>query len=51
MARRLLYANLHNDKAALDEVKNLLGEIHGAWVDIGKQGGATGAAAENPGPA
>jgi flagellar protein FliS len=37
MARRLLHANLHNDTAALDEVLNLLGEIHGAWVDIGKQ--------------
>jgi flagellar protein FliS len=45
MARRLLHANLHNDKAALDEVLNLLNEIHGAWVDIGKQVGATGAAA------
>jgi flagellar protein FliS len=40
MARRLLHANLHNDKAALDEVLNLLTEIHGAWVQIGdaKQG-------------
>ena len=37
MAQRLLYANLHNNTAALDEVLNLLGEIHGAWVDIGKQ--------------
>jgi flagellar protein FliS len=37
MARRLLHANLHNDTAALEEVLNLLGEIHGAWVDIGKQ--------------
>ena len=37
MAQRLLYANLHNDTAALDEVLHLLGEIHGAWVDIGKQ--------------
>jgi flagellar protein FliS len=45
MARRLLYANLHNDKAALDEVQNLLNEIHGAWVDIGKQTDATNDAA------
>jgi flagellar protein FliS len=37
MARRLLHANLHNDKAAVNEVLNLLNEIHGAWVDIGKQ--------------
>lgn len=35
MARRLLHANLNNDKAALDEVLNLLSEIHGAWVSIG----------------
>jgi flagellar protein FliS len=45
MARRLLHANLHNDKAALDEVLNLLNEIHGAWMEIGKQAGATGDAA------
>jgi flagellar protein FliS len=37
MSRRLLYANLHNDTAALDEVLKLLDEIHGAWMDIGKQ--------------
>jgi flagellar protein FliS len=42
MARRLLYANLHNDGAALDEVQNLLNEIHGAWIDIGDQTGAVG---------
>ncbi|GHU07178.1 flagellar protein FliS [Betaproteobacteria bacterium] len=41
MARRLMHANLNNDTAALDEVLNLLTEIHGAWVDIGK-------AVENP---
>ena len=35
MARRLLHANLNNDKAALDEVLTLLDEIHGAWVSIG----------------
>jgi flagellar protein FliS len=48
MARRLLYANLHNDKAALDEVQNLLNEIHGAWVDIGKQAETTDDTAGNP---
>lgn len=37
MARRLLHANLHNDKAALNEVLDLLSEIHGAWVAIGNQ--------------
>lgn len=35
MARRLLHANMRNDKAALDEVLNLLSEIHGAWAAIG----------------
>jgi flagellar protein FliS len=35
MARRLLHANMRNDKAALDEVLNLLSEIHSAWVTIG----------------
>jgi flagellar protein FliS len=42
MARRLLHANLHNDTAALDEVRRLLNEIHDAWVAIGKQTGASG---------
>lgn len=37
MARRLLHANLHNDLAALDEVSQLLGEIHSAWIEIGEQ--------------
>lgn len=34
MAQRLLWANLKNDPAALDEVLHLLGEIHSAWVEI-----------------
>lgn len=34
MAQRLLWANMKNDPAALDEVMNLLGEIHGAWAEI-----------------
>jgi len=37
MARRLLHANLHNDKAALDEVLKLLAEIHSAWITIGNR--------------
>ena len=36
MARRLLYANVNNDIAALDEVFSLLSEIHSAWVEIGE---------------
>ena len=35
MARRLLHANLNDDKAALDEVLGLLTEIHEAWIAIG----------------
>ena len=34
MTQRLLWGNLKNDPAALDEVMHLLGEIHGAWVEI-----------------
>lgn len=34
MAQRLLWANLKNDAAALDEVLQLLGELHGAWIEI-----------------
>jgi len=35
MSRRLLLASLRNDRAGLDEVARLLGELRGAWVDIG----------------
>ncbi len=34
MAQRLLWANLKNDPAALDEVTSLISEIHGAWAQI-----------------
>lgn len=34
MAQRLLWANLKNDPAALDEVMSLLGELHSAWAEI-----------------
>ncbi len=34
MMRRLLEANLHNDKAILDEVESLLREIKEAWDAI-----------------
>lgn len=34
MCSRLLYANLQNNVAALDEVARLLGEIKGAWEEI-----------------
>ena len=34
MVQRLLWANLKNDAATLDEVVELLGELHGAWIQI-----------------
>lgn len=34
MCKRLLIANLRNDKVVLDEVAYLLSEIHEAWVAI-----------------
>ena len=34
MCNRLLFANLKNIEAALDEVSRLLGEIKGAWEEI-----------------
>jgi flagellar protein FliS len=37
MVVRLLQANLKSDLAALDEVSSLLGEIHGAWIEIREQ--------------
>ena len=42
IVQRLLWANLKNDEAALDECLNLLGEIHSAWAEIapGKQAAA-----------
>lgn len=42
IAARLLWANLKNDVAALDEALHLLGEIHSAWTEItpGKRAGS-----------
>jgi flagellar protein FliS len=34
MSRRLLWANLHDDTAAIDEVASLLREIRSAWDSI-----------------
>ena len=36
MCTRLLLANLRNDPVVLDEVSGLLGELRGAWAEIGK---------------
>jgi flagellar protein FliS len=47
LSMRLLQANLRNDRAALDEVERLLGELRGAWARIDPQGRpAVDAAAE-----
>ena len=35
MAQRLLFANLKNSMAALDEVSGLLGSLRDAWAQIG----------------
>lgn len=37
MGNRLLHANLHNDLGAVNEVSQLLAEIHSAWAEIGAQ--------------
>jgi len=37
LSARLLYANVHNNTAALDEVSHLLMELKGAWEEIGKK--------------
>ena len=35
MTQRLLYANLHNSRPAMDEVTQLLTDLKGAWEAIG----------------
>jgi flagellar protein FliS len=40
MLNRLLAANLHNDVALIDEVSRLLGELRGAWAQIGQRSAA-----------
>ncbi len=35
MCDRLFYANVNNSTATLEEVSGLLGEIKGAWAEIG----------------
>lgn len=42
MCERLLWANVKNDRGAIDEVRGLLGEIHEAWKAIEPKNGAEG---------
>lgn len=43
MLNRLLAANLRNDVALVDEVAKLLGELRGAWAQIGQRTGGAAA--------
>jgi flagellar protein FliS len=36
MVSRLVHANIHKDAAAITEVQTLLGEIAGAWREMGQ---------------
>lgn len=36
MVSRLIHANIHKDAAAISEVQTLLGEIAGAWREMGQ---------------
>lgn len=47
MLNRLLAANLRNDVALIDEVSKLLGELRGAWAQIGQRTGGTAASEAN----
>lgn len=45
MVSRLVHANIHKDAAAITEVQTLLGEIAGAWREMGqnlRQGNSRG---------
>jgi flagellar protein FliS len=44
MSERLLYANLHSNEAAVQEVIGLLDSLREAWVGIAEQGEAAAAA-------
>ena len=40
MERRLLHANLKNDAKALEEVRQLLQQLYGAWEELAAKGNA-----------
>ncbi|MDP3539416.1 MAG: flagellar export chaperone FliS [Azonexus sp.] len=42
MVSRLIHANIHKDAAAVREVQGLLGEISGAWREMGQNLKQTG---------
>lgn len=44
MVRQLTMANLKNDPELLDEIHRLLGELHGAWLNLAEQETGQGAA-------
>jgi len=49
MSQRLLHANIKNDRAALEEVAQLLEQVGGAWRTIAaKQAAATATTQSNP---
>jgi len=50
MGRRLLHANLKNDPAALDEVRQLLQQLRSAWETLAANTNAPAAAAKPAAP-
>lgn len=48
MGDRLLQANLRNDQAALEEVRQLLQQLSGAWASIGNKPQAAAAQTDAP---
>jgi flagellar protein FliS len=41
MNRRLLDANIKKDRASVEEVKTLLGELRGAWAEVADKAGVS----------
>ncbi len=50
MGRRLLHANFQNDHAGLEEVRQLLLQLAGAWETLAASGNATAAKPSAPPP-
>ena len=47
LCERLLFANMNNSPAALEEVRSLLNELKGAWEQIGSGGAPTESRPQN----